>query len=135
MNPAVAGCLLVLWAAWLPVACAPSATVPASAEPATGFAAGAGNGGADQRISIFVTSNGWHTEIVLPKAALPAGAIPEAADFPRATYLGFGWGHAEYYPAPDPGIGLTLKAALIPSPAVMHVIGLGADPREAFRHR
>jgi uncharacterized protein (TIGR02117 family) len=98
------------------------------------LAAGAGNSGADERISIFVISNGWHTEIVLPKAALPAGAIPEAADFPRVAYLGFGWGHAEYYPAPEPGIGLTLRAALIPSPAVMHVIGLDADPREAFRH-
>ncbi len=84
-------------------------------------------------VAIFVVSNGWHTEIVVPRAALPEGAIPEAADFPHAAYLGFGWGHAEYYPNPDPGIGLKLKAALFPAPAVLHLTGLEIDPRQAYR--
>lgn len=82
--------------------------------------------------NVFVVSNGWHTEIAVPRSALPDGAIPEAADFPDAAYLVFGWGHAEYYPHPDPGFGLTLSAALVPSPAVMHMIGLGVHPRQAF---
>jgi uncharacterized protein (TIGR02117 family) len=85
-------------------------------------------------VDVYVVSNGWHTEIAVPRAAIPDGAIPEAADFPRATFLVFGWGHAEYYPHPDPGWGLTLGAALIPSPAVMHLIGLDIDPRQAYRH-
>lgn len=85
-------------------------------------------------VEILVVSNGWHTEIAVPRAAIPDGAIPEAADFPRATFLVFGWGHAEYYPHPDPGWGLTLSAALIPSPAVMHLIGLDVDPRQAYRN-
>lgn len=82
--------------------------------------------------NVFVVSNGWHTEIAIPSAAVPEGAIPEAADFPGAAYLVFGWGHAEYYRHPAPGVGLTLSAALVPSPAVMHMIGLGVHPRQAF---
>ncbi|MDE0205085.1 MAG: DUF2459 domain-containing protein, partial [Candidatus Tectomicrobia bacterium] len=42
---------------------------------------------------IHVTSNGWHTAIVVPAQALAdSGAIPEAADFPDAAFLEFGWG-------------------------------------------
>jgi uncharacterized protein (TIGR02117 family) len=118
MKYAIAGLFFALWV----TACAPLDAAPASAQPAAG----------QPGVAIFVISNGWHTEIVLPKAALPAGAIPEAADFPHATYLGFGWGHAAYYPTPEPGIGLSLSAALIPSPAVLHVIGLAANPRQSF---
>lgn len=86
---------------------------------------------ADQ-VLVAVSSNGWHTSITVPRASLPAGTIPEAADFPQAVYLSFGWGDAEYYPEPDPGVGLALRAALQPSPAVLHVTGLRSPAREAF---
>ena len=50
--------------------------------------------------------------IVIARATLPTGAVPEAADFPDAPYLEFGWGDAEYYPAPRPTLGMALRAAL-----------------------
>ncbi len=88
---------------------------------------------ADARtISIYVTSNGWHSEIAFARAHLPAGAIPEAADFPAARYLSFGWGDAEYYPAPEKDLGMTLSAALLPTPAVVHLAGLPAHPSDIF---
>ncbi len=81
-----------------------------------------------QRHTVFVTANGWHSGIVITRADLPAGRIPEAADFPGARLVEFGWGDAEFYPAKETTIGMTLRAALVPTPAVVHVAGLAAAP-------
>ena len=78
--------------------------------------------------TIFVISNGFHSAIVLSPADLPPGRIPEAGDFPNARYLEFGWGDAEYYPAKQATIGMTLRAALVPTPSVLHLAGLSAAP-------
>ncbi len=83
-------------------------------------------------VAIHITSNGWHSEIVVPRALIPADAIPEAGDFPQARYLSFGWGDAEYYPAPDKTLGMTLRAALIPTASVVHLAGLTAHPQDVF---
>ena len=78
--------------------------------------------------TIYVTSNGWHTGIVIARADLPPGYVPEAADFPRATHFEFGWGNRDYYTTPRKTLGLTLGAAL-PSAAVLHLAAYGAPPR------
>lgn len=80
---------------------------------------------------VFISSNGWHTGIVVAIADIPDERIPEAADFAGAAYLEFGWGDADFYPTPDPGIGMTLRATF-PGPAVVHVAPLDAPPGEAF---
>jgi uncharacterized protein (TIGR02117 family) len=87
-------------------------------------------GGSGDRL-VFVTSNGWHSGIVIARSDALLAAIPEAADFPNAVYLEFGWGDAEYYPSPRPSFGLALRAAL-PGPAVMHVSGLSDHPAKVF---
>ena len=80
---------------------------------------------------IQVASNGWHTAIVVPAPAFAAtDLLPEAEDFPRARFLEFGWGDRVYYPAKEKTIGMTLAAALVPTPAVMHMAGLAAAPRD-----
>lgn len=72
--------------------------------------------------AVHVVSNNWHTGIVVPRAAILAtGLMPEAGDFPDAAYLTFGWGDRDYYPAPEATVGMALGAALVPTPAVMHV--------------
>lgn len=91
-----------------------------------------GPSSAAEQITIHVTSNGWHSGIVVPRAALPPGRIPEADDFPGAPFLEFAWGDADYYPARDPGVGSALRAALISSAAVVHLAGLPSPPREVF---
>lgn len=78
--------------------------------------------------TIYVTSNGWHTGIVIARADLPPGSVPEAADFPRATHFEFGWGNRDYYTTPRKTLGLTLGAAL-PSAAVVHLAAYGGPPR------
>ena len=78
---------------------------------------------------IQVLSNGWHTAIVVPAPAIAAtGLLPEAADFPDAAFLEFGWGDRVYYPAKEKTVGMTLAAALAPTPAVMHMAGRSATP-------
>jgi len=77
---------------------------------------------------IFVTSNGWHSGIVVAKADLPPDRLPESVDFPEARFLEFGWGDAVYYPAKQPTFGMSLQAALVPTPAVVHVAGLWGEP-------
>jgi uncharacterized protein (TIGR02117 family) len=81
--------------------------------------------------TIYVSSNGWHTDITVRKADIPADRITEATDFADAHYLQFGWGDADYYTTPDPGIGTTLGAAFA-GPAVVHVAGLKALPNAVF---
>lgn len=82
--------------------------------------------------TVFVTSNGWHSSIVIGHSALPGGLVLEAADFPDARFLEFGWGDAEYYPAKDPGIGLALAAALVPTPSVVHMAGYAHPPARRY---
>lgn len=127
------GWLLALFGGLSTAACEPPAVVPMPSEMAAAPIPGANDLGSDHRkVAIHVTSNGWHTGIVLARARLPAGAIPEAADFPDAPYLSFGWGDAGFYPAPRPTIGMTLRAALQSTPAVVHMAGLPAHPRQVF---
>ena len=86
----LAACCVMLLAA----GCQASPPQPAAGTPP------AANAGDDQgEVTIYVASNGWHSAIVLPRAALPPGVLLEAADFPRAAYLSFGWGDATYFPA------------------------------------
>ena len=82
--------------------------------------------------TIFVTSNGWHTGVVMAKSDIPFGLLPEAADFAEAAYFEFGWGDAEFYPARDVTVTMTMAAALVPTPAVMHMAGLWTRPARYF---
>ena len=109
------GPALVLCTAWL-------ATCETAPPPPSG------DGGPRSRL-IQVASNGWHTAIVVPAPDLAAtGLLPETADFPDAGFLEFGWGDRVYYPAKEKTLGMTLAAALAPTPAVMHMAGLAAPP-------
>ncbi len=81
---------------------------------------------------IFITSNGWHTGIVLKRNHLSHENLPEIADVPQAEFVEFGWGDAKFYPAKEATVGITLAAALMPTVAVMHVVGLPAEPSQYF---
>jgi len=104
----------------------------AACEPTEVTSAPDGTGSSEGDVTIYVTSNGWHSEIVLPRALVPAGAIPEASDFSDALYLSFGWGDETYYTSRTKTLGMTLSAALVPTPAVVHLAGLLGHPRDVF---
>ena len=81
---------------------------------------------------IHVVSNGWHTGIVLARSDLAHGDIPEINDFPKAKFFEFSWGDAKYFPAPEKGLAMVISALFTPTPAVLHLAGLPAEPRKVF---
>lgn len=82
--------------------------------------------------SIYLASHGWHAGIVIKRSDIPPGVWPEQNDFPEAEYLEVGWGDKDYYMTPDPGIGITLKAGLLPTDSVLHVVGFSGSVSRYF---
>ena len=81
----------------------------------------------------YVTSHGWHTGIVVPRAAVlarGAGWPPGVAahDFAGCAWLELGWGDRKFYMAKKPGVALAVGAALVPGRSVLHVVGLAGSP-------
>jgi uncharacterized protein (TIGR02117 family) len=81
---------------------------------------------------VFVVNHGWHSAIVIGKADIPEGLLPEIGDFPDADYLEIGWGDRDYYQAPDPGLGSALKAAFWSSGSVLHVAAFKGSVENYF---
>ncbi len=82
--------------------------------------------------SVFVVHNAWHAAIVLKKTDISITALPELRDFPSAQYLEFSWGDRDYFPAPDPGVGLALKAAFWSNGSILHVVGFTDTVEQAY---
>lgn len=75
----------------------------------------------------YVTSHGWHTGIIVPRAAVIAsGAWPAGVaerDFAGCVFLELGWGDRTFYMAKKPGVAMAVGAALVPGRSVLHVVG------------
>lgn len=81
---------------------------------------------------IYIINLGWHTGIALHRADVPQDIWPEIQDFPEADYLEVGWGDWDFYQAPEATLGLTLKAALLPTRSVLHVVGFNTSVQDYF---
>ncbi len=84
-------------------------------------------------VAVHLVAHEWHTGIVIRRADIPPGLWPESRDFPRAEYLEIGWGNREFYQKPDPGLWTTLRAALLPMPSVLQVVGFPGPVAGYFR--
>jgi uncharacterized protein (TIGR02117 family) len=95
-------------------------------------------------VELFVVSHGYHSGLVLPRAALEEQASRRGARALGAVatrFAGFerleiGWGDEEFYRSVPTmgslGVGMALRALLRPGNAsVLHVVGIG-DPRATF---
>jgi len=115
MKRLIAAMACLVCAGWLTACAAAPPLPPADTGPHTH--------------AVRIVSDGWHTAIVIPRPELVAtGLLPEAEDFPDAAFLEFGWGDRAYYPAKKKTLGMTLNAALVATPAVMHMAGLAHAP-------
>ncbi|MGH7051625.1 MAG: DUF2459 domain-containing protein [Acetobacteraceae bacterium] len=83
------------------------------------------------RATLYVISNGWHTEIGVPASALTGPLEVFRKAFPDARYFAFGWGERAFYMSPVPTWTQALRA-LLPARAVLLVLGLGMPPPQAF---
>jgi len=82
---------------------------------------------------VFVVHNNWHAALVVRKADLTPGLIPEEDQFPEAEYLEMGWGDRDYFPATEESVGLALRAAFRSRGSVLHVVGFRGAVRDYFR--
>lgn len=82
--------------------------------------------------TIYLVSHGWHAGIVIKRADIPAGVWPQHNEFPEAEYLEVGWGDKDFYMTPSAGLGITLKAGLLPTPSVLQVVGFSAPVTRYF---
>jgi uncharacterized protein (TIGR02117 family) len=81
---------------------------------------------------VLVVHDNWHSALVLSAADLRAADLPEIRDFPDADYIEFSWGDREYFPHPDPGAGLMLKAAFCSAGSILHVVGVRREPASYY---
>lgn len=129
MNPLWA-VLLCLFSAYAGPALPPS--IPGQGEASAPAYAHSLHPAGESAVSIYVVNHGWHTGLIVRRADIPLGFIPESADFPAADYLELGWGDWDYYQASDPGLWLTLKAGLWPTASILHVVGIQTAVSERF---
>jgi uncharacterized protein (TIGR02117 family) len=84
--------------------------------------------------TIYLVSHGWHAGIVVRRTDIPFGVWPQHNDFPQAQYLEVGWGDKDYYMTPQPHMGITLKAGLLPTASVLHIVGFNGSVTRNFPH-
>jgi len=85
----------------------------------------------EQQVEIFITSNGVHTDLVVPvvtpyidwRSKLPLHHFPSVDS--SYQYISFGWGDRRFYMETpewsDLRLGVALSATLWPTPTAMHV--------------
>ncbi|MEX2602186.1 MAG: DUF2459 domain-containing protein [Balneolaceae bacterium] len=83
-------------------------------------------------VPVWLVSNDWHVSLVIESARFDE-MVPEHDAWPENRYLMFGWGDNRYYPHPDPGFWLLLRAALLPTGSVIHVTGFDIPTEQYFR--
>ena len=77
----------------------------------------------EPRKTIYLVNNGWHAGIVLRRADIPDNIWPKLVNFHDKEYLEVGWGDMDLYQILDPDLGLFLKAGLLPTASVLHIVG------------
>ena len=83
--------------------------------------------------SVFVTNhNDWHTGIVIRQDDIPKGSFLWLEPFSGFEYVEVGWGDRDFYPNPNPGLWVTLKAGLWPTQSVLHVVGFNGSITDFF---
>jgi len=82
--------------------------------------------------TVFIIHDSWHAAIVLRKDDLSIATLPELADFPDPSFVEFSWGDKDYFPDPDSGFSMALKAAFWSSGSVLHLVGSTDEPRKFY---
>lgn len=85
----------------------------------------------DGSVEVIVVSHGYHSGLALPHPGSGNGG-PWDVVYPDSRWLEIGWGDAGFYQDPDPGLLRSTSAALWPTQAVLHVVGLETPPAEYF---
>ena len=81
---------------------------------------------------IYIVSHGWHTGFILPSKDVFI-AMPELSNrFENTFYIEFGWGDKGFYQTKEVTASLALRAILMPTDSVVHVVGIDSDVIQYF---
>ena len=84
--------------------------------------------------TIYLVSHGWHVGIVVKRVDIPDDVRLVHGDFSSAEYLEIGWGDRDFYQTPRPHLGIALKALLLPTTSVLHIVAFNDSVASYFPH-
>ena len=84
-----------------------------------------------RQVPVHIVKTGWHAGLVVPSEQLQ-GIFPEHEAMPDGTWIKVGWGDDRFYPDPDPPARVWVRAAIWPSPSVLHIVGMSVTPEQFF---
>jgi len=84
-----------------------------------------------REVPIYVISHGWHVGIAMHSHYLKS-RLPENPRLPDGDLYMIGWGDNRYYPDREAGVWLALRAALLPTGSVLHVVGISRPVDQYF---
>ncbi|MFC1689532.1 DUF2459 domain-containing protein [Pseudomonadota bacterium] len=78
--------------------------------------------------TVYVVRHGWHTGFVIPSTTIQS-RIPGLHDrFGDTPYIEFGWGDRAYYQTENKTLGITLRAVLWPTDAIVYAQPIPIEP-------
>ncbi len=80
---------------------------------------------------LYITSNGFHTGIVMRRSDIPRDVWPEVDEIADHPWVEVGWGSEIFYRAKRITTTVVL-GAIVPNASVLHVVGWESDPEETF---
>lgn len=87
----------------------------------------------DSTISIYIISKEYHSSIIIPmQSTVHDWEKYFSPHMITYRYLELAWGDRKYYMASRFDLGSGLRALLLPTPSVMHVVSFPQPPREFF---
>jgi len=84
--------------------------------------------------TIYLVSHDWHVGIVVKRVDIPDDVRLVHKDFSNTEYLEIGWGDRDFYQTPNPHLGIALKALLLPTPSVLHIVAFNDSVASYFPH-
>ena len=86
----------------------------------------------EKMITFYLVGHGWHTGIVIPAATIPEPLLPVRRFYDKYEYIELSWGDEDFFKSDEFKVGTLLKAALLPSASVMHVVGFNGPVIDYF---
>jgi len=88
--------------------------------------------GHEKTIEFFVLQAGWHTGIVLRTKDILPEDWPEVVNYQRYTFVDIGWGDEHFYQDDEDSPALAVRAALIPTSSVIHIVPFNVHPLKLY---
>jgi len=83
-------------------------------------------------IEIYIVQHGWHSGIVVPTAEIEQEFSILTRLAAGYKFIEVGWGDKEFYLRDGGGFWIGLRAALLPTSSVLHLVGMNHNPEYYF---